>query len=453
MPDSIHNADTIDAQESGSESVSPEHPVTDINDPEKSTPDSELVGKVNPSSAIPPVSDGIEKSAHLPSLADSVASKSSAVMMGKVLADFPDIAAMAGIRRGIMAAFDSIDKSTLEKFTQLHSMTESVTLTAATMAAKVGAGLPDIAAMIDMRGGIMAAFDSIDKSVLEQLTRVAIPVIPQLDIEAYTKMFSEIQDHTSARMNQAMALYASATALSLARFTKAMEEVNVSLARLSEASRGFATLSAEFETALMDLQWPAPMIDIGFPLMQDIVKLHSNLPPEEANVQVGRTLSQIYDADCLHERLDSWKHYEWIKRRISILVPAIEAHIRGQYELSVPTLVVQIEGILSGSFKEGEWLTQKHELAWIRTACENDGSVVGRLAASFFVSAFFQEFHVGQQAVPSLSRNAILHGTDLGYATAVNSLKMILLLDCTIYVLDEQMSARDVLETRPALTS
>jgi hypothetical protein len=187
--------------------------------------------------------------------------------------------------------------------------------------------------------------------------------------------------------------------------------------------------------------------------MRDIIKLHDNLPPEEANVQVGQILLQIYDADCLHERLDSWKHYEWIKPRISILAPAIEAHIRGQYELSVPTLVVQIEGILSGSFKEGEWVTQKHELAWIRTACENDGSVVGRLAASFFVSAFFQEFHIGQQMVPSLSRNAILHGTDLGYATAVNSLKMILLLDCTIYVLDEQMSAHDVLETRPALTS
>jgi hypothetical protein len=399
VPDSNQKTDKIDIHESSSQFFSPEPPVTDVDDSKRTTLDSEFTGKVNPSSTRPPVVDAIEK------------------------------------------------------FAQLPSMTESVIPTAAAIAAKVGAGLPDIAAMIDIQGGIMAAFDSIDKSVLEQLTRVAIPVIPQLDIEAYTKMFSEIQDHTSARMNQAMALYTSATAQSLARFGKAMEEMNAWATGTIEAKKGLATLPAEFETALMELQWPAPMIDFSFALMRDIIKLHDNLPPEEANVQVGQILLQIYDADCLHERLDSWKHYEWIKPRISILAPAIEAHIRGQYELSVPTLVVQIEGILSGSFKEGEWVTQKRELAWIRTACENDGSVVGRLAASFFVSAFFQEFHIGQQMVPSLSRNAILHGTDLGYATAVNSLKMILLLDCTIYVLDEQMSACDVLETRPALTS
>jgi hypothetical protein len=453
MPDSIQNADTIDAQESGSESVSPEHPVTDINDPEKSTPDSELVGKVNPSSAMPPVSDGIEKSAHLPSLANSAAFKGPATMMAKALADFPDIAAMADIRRGTMAAFDSIDKSTLEKFVQLPSMTESVISTAAAAMAKIGAGLPDIAAMIDMRGGIAPACYSMDKSIYERLIHIAGPVIPELDIEKYSKMFSEIQNHMSARMDQVMARYTSATAQSLVKFSKTMEEMNVLAARAIETVPSLVILREEFETALMDLQWPAPMIRCGSALMQDIVDSYNRLPREEANVHVGRVLSQIYDASCLHERLNSWVRHEWIKRRISILAPAIEAHIRGQYELSVPTLVVQIEGILSGSFKEGEWVTQKHELAWIRTACENDGSVVGRLAASFFVSAFFQEFHVGQQVVPSLSRNAILHGTDLGYATAVNSLKMILLLDCTIYVLDEQMSAHDVLETRPALTS
>jgi hypothetical protein len=199
------------------------------------------------------------------------------------------------------------------------------------------------------------------------------------------------------------------------------------------------------------------MIDIGFSLMQDIVKLHSNLPPEEANVQVGRTLSQIYDADCLHERLDSWKHYEWIKPRISVLAPAIEAHVRGQYELSIPVLMAQIDSILIENLKDTQWVTQKREEEWITTACENDGTAVGRLAASVFVKAYYQEFDIRQSTVPDLSRNAILHGIDLGYATDVNSLKMILLLDCTIYISNEERrreaGTHNVLETRLVPTS
>jgi hypothetical protein len=505
MPDSIQNADTIDAQESDSESVSPEHPVTDINNPEKSTPASELVGKVNLSSAMPPVSDGIEKSAHLPSLAISVAFKGPATMMAKALADFPDVASMANIkggiapagysigkstlekfvqlpsmtesvmstataamakigaglpdiaamidmRGGIMAAFDSIDKSTLEKFAQLPSMTESVTLTAATMAAKVGAGLPDIAAMIDMRGGIMAAFDSIDKSVLEQLTRVAIPVIPQLDIEAYSKMFSEIQSHMSARVSQTMALYESAIAQSLGQFREAVAQRNALADRAPKTVADLSTLSQQFETAMMDLQWPAPMIDMDFALMQDIVTLHDNLPRQEADTRVGRMLSRIYDADCLNERLNFWKSYKWIGPRMHILAMALGAHTEGKYELSIPVLVVQIEGIILEGSRFGGWVVHSSEKTKVEEACERDGSFVGRLAKNLFVTAFFQQFTIGQPVVPNLSRHAILHGVDTDYPTPENSLKLILLLDCTLNVFDEQRSAPSASEVRLAVT-
>jgi hypothetical protein len=400
MPDSIQNADTIDAQESGSESVSPEHPVTDINDPEKSTPDSELVGKVNPSSAIPLVSDGIEKSAHLPSLANSTAFKGPATMMAKALADFPDIAAMAGIRHGTMAAFDSIDKN-----------------------------------------------------VLEQLTRVAIPVMPQLDIERYSKMFSEIQSHMSARVSQTMALYESAIAQSLGQFREAVAQRNALADRAPKTAADLSTLSQQFETAMMDLQWPAPMIDMDFALMQDIVTLHDNLPPQEADTRVGHMLSRIYDADCLHERLNSWKRYEWIgPRRMHILAMALGAHTEGKYELSIPVLVAQIEGIILEGSRFGGWVVHSSEKTKVEEACERDGSFVGRLAKNFFVTAFFQQFTIGQPVVPNLSRHAILHGVDTDYPTPENSLKLILLLDCTLNVFDEQRSAPSASEVRLAVT-
>ena len=344
MPDFIQNADTIDAQESDSESVSPEHPVTDINNPEKSTPASELVGKVNLSSAMPPVSDGIEKSAHLPSLAISVAFKGPATMMAKALADFPDVASMANIKGGIAPAGYSIGKSTLEKFVQLPSMTESVMSTATAAMAKIGAGLPDIAAMAGIRGSIAPASYSIDKNVLEQLTRVAIPVMPQADIEAYSKMFSEIQSHMSARVNQTMALYESAIAQSLGQLREVVARRNPLADHAPRTAADLSTLSQQFETAMMDLQWPAPMIDIDVALMQDIVTLHDNLPRQEADTRVGRMLSRIYDADCLNERLNSWKSYEWIGPRMHILAMAIGAHTEAKYELSVPVLVAQIEG-------------------------------------------------------------------------------------------------------------
>jgi hypothetical protein len=450
MPDSIQNADTIDAQESGSESVSPEHPVTDINDPEKSTPDSELVGKANLSSAIPP----IEKSAHLPSLANSVAFKGPATMMAKALADFPDIAAMANIKGGIAPAGYFIGKSSLEKLGQLPSLANSVAFKGpATMMAKALADFPDIAAMANIKGGIAPASYSIDKNVLEQLARVAIPVMPQLDIERYSKMFSEIQSHMSATVNQTMALYESAIAQSLGQLREAVAQRNALAGRAPKTAVDLSTLSQQFETAMMDLQWPAPMIDIDFALMQDIITLYNNLPRQEADTRVGHILSRIYDADCLHERLNSWKRYEWIGPRMHILAMAIGAHIEGKYELSVPVLVAQIEGILLEGSRYGGWIKPNREVANIKEACDNDGSFVGRLAKNFFVTAFFQQFTIGQPVVPNLSRHAILHGVDTDYPTPENSLKLILLLDCTLNVFDEQRSTSSVSEIKPALTS
>ena len=453
MPDSIQNADTIDAQESGSESISPEHPVTDINDPEKSTPDSELVGKANLSSAVPPVSDGIEKSAHLPSLADSVAFKGPATMMAKALADFPDIAAMADMRGGIAPAGYFIGKSALEKFAQLPSMTDSVALTTSAVMAKVGASFPDFAAMADIRGCIAPASYSIDRNVLEQLARVAIPVMPQADIEAYSKMFSEIQSHMSARVNHTMALYESAISQSLGQLREVVARRNPLADHAPRTAADLSTLSQQFETAMMDLLWPAPMIDIDVALMQDIVTLHDNLPRQEADTQVGRMLSRIYDADCLNERLNSWKSYKWIGPRMHILAMAIGAHTEAKYELSVPVLMAQIEGILlEGSRYEG-WIKPDREEANIKAACDNSGGSIGRLAKNLFVTAFFQHFTIGQPVVPNLSRHAILHGVDTDYPTPENSLKLILLLDCTLSVFDEQRSTSSVSEIKLALTS
>jgi hypothetical protein len=117
--------------------------------------------------------------------------------------------------------------------------------------------------------------------------------------------------------------------------------------------------------------------------------------------------------------------------RSAILAAAFEAHRLRQYELSVPVLLIQIDGMCSETFgikfysaNKGVPLTKRLAEsistssimdAFLSPLCRSTGLTAGERHRAGFPLA--------------LNRHEVLHGVDINYASLINSLKAISLLN------------------------
>jgi hypothetical protein len=120
-------------------------------------------------------------------------------------------------------------------------------------------------------------------------------------------------------------------------------------------------------------------------------------------------------------------------KRYSILEKAFEAHKKGDFELSIPVFLSQIEGLFfdltnKEIFSKGK-TKENTAKKWLE---ERDGhdvdfrlSILEPLRKNENISASFKE---SENFPNALNRNKILHGRDLSYSTEINSYKAISLL-------------------------
>lgn len=121
--------------------------------------------------------------------------------------------------------------------------------------------------------------------------------------------------------------------------------------------------------------------------------------------------------------------------RALIIEKAIQAHLKGDFELSTPIFLIQVEGIFhdlteKDIFSKGRgkkkdntaanWFDSKQQTPRdVRLAILESLKHNSNLSANFSESANFPN---------ALNRNRILHGRDLSYNTELNSSKAISLL-------------------------
>jgi hypothetical protein len=163
------------------------------------------------------------------------------------------------------------------------------------------------------------------------------------------------------------------------------------------------------------------------------------------------TLSRLYLEQIFneHQVLDYYmiEHYkkklpkiqsffkEDYNLRSLIIEKAIQAHQKGDYELSTPVFLIQAEGIFhdlttkdifskgKGKKKENtaaNWYDSKHQSTYdVRLAILESLKFNSNLSANFSQATDFPN---------CLNRNLILHGRDLSYNSELNSSKAISLL-------------------------
>jgi hypothetical protein len=198
----------------------------------------------------------------------------------------------------------------------------------------------------------------------------------------------------------------------------------VSIPDFVEIFRNFEQKMERLERMLLELGWPPPG-HLPATLLDEITdEFHAgNLTPTD----VEELFVHFYDAALLRELINGWKRSGHFPNRIHILQAAVGAHVEGRFELSVPAILPQLEGVIADLFGHTGWMNLAAFHQYLVTAFGKD-SHFDRVSAAFMMNVILESFFWGAK-IPRLSRHAILHGADTGYATSVKSLQVILAFD------------------------
>lgn len=186
--------------------------------------------------------------------------------------------------------------------------------------------------------------------------------------------------------------------------------------------------SERFKIYIVEMGYP-PHYEILPREVIDIVQLYE-IDKVKATSIVNKFLLEKYNSDTVEQMFEKWKRSKWTDNRINVFSDIIKAHNSGLYNVSIPTTLAQIEGLIAQGFNhrgkmDGEIM--KEYLTKLLSE-EGDFSFDDAFKAYYFKHVLVNFIH-GKPIKSFLSRNAILHGADVKYGTPENSLKSILLLD------------------------
>lgn len=189
-------------------------------------------------------------------------------------------------------------------------------------------------------------------------------------------------------------------------------------------------ISNQFALILIEFGWP-PVLDIFSNQVEDIIKMYeTEESKDKIEGEIGGLFVNFYTEERLKRKLDEWKNNELLNDRIYILKTAVEAHIKENYVLVVPTLLSQIEGIIADGFNHKGRMGGRKLKSYISKLTKNNRiDEFDDVVNKFLLNIVLVNFEHGKPINSSLSRHAILHGADKNYGTKKNSLKTIILFD------------------------
>ena len=222
-------------------------------------------------------------------------------------------------------------------------------------------------------------------------------------------------------------------------FYAAYEELFEPLRALAEGIGEGAKVKEAFEAGRL---WIAPSMSGA--LVARVLKLHEEgAGPGVIASVVSRSYARGGWAPLVGA-VERWGRNPLFKRRMPIFRDALEAHREGRFTLTVPTLVVQVEGICGQYVKRERLLpkltgkTKRVVEAALRNApcslvdVERYAALDGVLTfveRHLYVVTDFDAEYDKLVRETSLRAHAIRHGHQERYHTRMNSLRLFLLLD------------------------
>ena len=164
----------------------------------------------------------------------------------------------------------------------------------------------------------------------------------------------------------------------------------------------------------------------------------------EGNVEEAEEALAEYFASRLDEIEGSI--IERFPNRQKIIRAAFNAHRRQEYELSIPVLLAQTDGICKEVIKQYFFIKQNNKP---RTAIYVE-QVASDTYRAALLSPLAQKLPIGAskherpEDFTELNRHVVLHGESLDYGTKINSLKAISLINYVAHVLTDFTCPRDL---------
>ncbi len=160
--------------------------------------------------------------------------------------------------------------------------------------------------------------------------------------------------------------------------------------------------------------------------------------------------------NCAHLKvaIDEWRSNPLFNTRITIIEDAFWAHKQGKFTLSIPTLIPQIEGIMSDYVVRNHLAARIGKITEVYKAALNDAqydlfvtravaeTLRYQLANNFYNSTEFEDELKRAPSVRRISRHTVLHGINPSYAKESISLRSFLLLDA-LSVLNDAVDSED----------
>jgi hypothetical protein len=231
----------------------------------------------------------------------------------------------------------------------------------------------------------------------------------------------------------------------MANFTKNVER----LLRESNFTETFERISRGIKETEEDIKvFKAAMVDLGYPphdeldirLMRRIAQDFRDEGKESVEEYIDEFMCEFYSQTVIQKISSKWEHYGFLKKRLPLLRSAIRAHNLGMYDLVVPSVISQFEGVIvdafdikgsvNGAIQEilyGTLLLKEDSFAW-----DFDEEI-----HCYYSQKVLVGFAHGKKAKSEISRHAILHGGDTEFGLETNSLKVILLFDYIVEALND----------------
>jgi hypothetical protein len=247
---------------------------------------------------------------------------------------------------------------------------------------------------------------------LQQLTR---------SHQNHSKMISPI-NNLSSGMTQALRAFNVNKLIPNETF-KVFEEIK-------ESVRKFGDSTEKFKTIMLELGYPPHGNLYPYEIITIVELYENNTDIDFVKREVSKLMLEKYDEEVLSEMLISWKNETWSNKRNHLLEEIIHCHNMKMYNMSVPVILAQIEGLIAEGFNhEGMMNGRKMREYLERLLYRKSQFSFDETVQNFYLNVVLVAFEHGKPINSFMSRNAIMHGADTNYGTAENSLKAILLLD------------------------
>ncbi|WIF95474.1 hypothetical protein [Caminicella sporogenes] len=144
---------------------------------------------------------------------------------------------------------------------------------------------------------------------------------------------------------------------------------------------------------------------------------------------IDHYILSIVDNNLVDEMVNLWIETGLLSRRIHIIKKCIQSLKEENYELFIPVMLMQLEGVIIDVYNlKGKYTLRDEFMKLLKELTRRKDNDFNKNAEELYTKIILSGFEVGRKS-ESLSRHAILHGYEVNYGTKVNTFKLLFYFD------------------------